>query len=180
MNLFKKLFSPRVNENQMMIPYYRNIINAARNADFYSIGEIPDELDHRFDIITIIMALATLRLEEDGDKDQEMVYLTEIFIEDMDGQLRELGIGDMVVGKHIGRMMSALGGRLTIFRAALNENPPEPMLSEALKRNLYEGIEPSDQAIKWMVHQIIAMSARLKQINSADLIAGDDSWIKAA
>ena len=43
------------------------------------------------------------------------VLLTEIFIDDMDGTLRQIGIGDYVVGKHVGRMMGALGGRLTAF-----------------------------------------------------------------
>ncbi len=46
------------------------------------------------------------------------MLLTEIFIDDMDATLRQIGIGDYVVGKHVGRMMSALGGRLAAFRAA--------------------------------------------------------------
>ena len=42
-----------------------------------------------------------------------------MFIDDMDGTLRQIGIGDFVVGKHVGRMMGALGGRLAAFREAL-------------------------------------------------------------
>ena len=42
--------------------------------------------------------------------------LTDRFIADMDGSLRQDGVGDQVVGKHIGRMMAALGGRLGAYR----------------------------------------------------------------
>src|SRR3546814_14593147 len=54
----------------------------------------------------------------------------------MDGQLRQIGIGDMIVGKHIGRMMSALGGRLSAYRSGLGAGES---LEDALVRNLYRG-----------------------------------------
>ena len=46
--------------------------------------------------------------------------LAELFVEDMDGQLREFGVNDVVVGKRIGKLMSVLGGRLGAYRSALN------------------------------------------------------------
>jgi cytochrome b pre-mRNA-processing protein 3 len=61
------------------------------------------------------------------------VRLTELFVTDMDGQLRESGVGDLVVGKHIGRLMSVLGGRLGAYRAAL---AGQEDLGAALERNL--------------------------------------------
>jgi cytochrome b pre-mRNA-processing protein 3 len=61
----------------------------------------------------------------------------------MDGQLRESGIGDLVVGKHVGRLVSALGGRLGAFRAALAQGNGEAW-RDALKRNVAfnQGVEP--------------------------------------
>src|SRR3546814_6821397 len=50
---------------------------------------------------------------------QAAVDLTERFIDDMDGQLRQIGIGDFVVGKHVGKMMGALGGRMDAYGPAL-------------------------------------------------------------
>src|SRR3546814_2060072 len=61
----------------------------------------------------------------------------------MDGQLREIGIGDIIVGKHIGRMMSMLGGRLGAYRAGLAEGD----LAPALVRNLYRGTAPAPAAL---------------------------------
>ena len=80
---------------------------------------MPDTIDGRFDMIAAILALVLLRLEAEGEAGRDpSVLLTEIFIDDMDGTLRQIGIGDYVVGKHVGRMMSALGGRLAAFRDA--------------------------------------------------------------
>src|SRR3546814_21170489 len=75
--------------------------------------------DLRFDMITAILCLVLLRLEGAPETKQQSVWLTELFVDDMDGRLRQIGIGDMIVGKHIGRMMSALGGRLAAYRSGL-------------------------------------------------------------
>src|SRR3546814_20475584 len=63
----------------------------------------------------------------------------------MDGQLRQIGIGDMIVGKHIGRMMSALGGRLSAYRSGLGAGES---LEDALVRNLYRGNAPAPDQLE--------------------------------
>ena len=81
---------------------------------------MPDTIDGRFDMVAAVTALVLLRLEAEGEAGAgRSVLLTEMFIDDMDATLRQIGIGDYVVGKHVGRMMSALGGRLGAFREAL-------------------------------------------------------------
>ncbi|WP_204310223.1 ubiquinol-cytochrome C chaperone family protein, partial [Enterobacter cloacae] len=70
-------------------------------------------------------------------------HLTEVFIDDMDGQLRQIGIGDIVVGKHVGKMMGMLGGRLGAYREALAAGG----FDEALVRNLYRGEAPAPAAL---------------------------------
>ena len=52
--------------------------------------------------------------------------LAEAFVDDMDPQLREIGIGDLLVGKHIGRMMGMLGGRLGAYRDGLAAGDLKP------------------------------------------------------
>ena len=66
-----------------------------------------------------------------------------MFIADMDSSLRQIGIGDYVVGKHVGRMMGALGGRL----AALREAEDSAALSGAVERNIFRGAPPSAEAL---------------------------------
>ena len=39
----------------------------------------------------------------------------------MDGQLRQSGLGDPTVGKYIGKLVSAMGGRIGGFREGLSD-----------------------------------------------------------
>lgn len=142
MSVLTRLFR-KSDPNAALIPLYDAIVREGRQPHWYEHGGVADTIDGRFDMIAAILSLVLLRLE-DGDAAQQSVWLTELFVSDMDGQLRQIGIGDMVVGKHIGRMMSALGGRLTAYRAALKGDAD---LGEALLRNLYRGQAPQDAAL---------------------------------
>src|SRR4051794_41844986 len=76
-------------------------------------------------MVAAVTALVLLRLEAEGEGGRApAVLLTETFIDDMDATLRQVGIGDYVVGKHVGRMMSALGGRLAALCGARGGGKP--------------------------------------------------------
>ena len=98
------------------------------------------------------------------------VRLTERFVTDMDGQLRESGIGDIGVGKHIGKMMAMLGGRLGAYRDGLAAGD----LDTALRRNLYRGVEP-EAAACWRTRRprCSRCAMRWRRPPTEALIAGD-------
>ena len=85
---------------------------------------VPDTVDGRFDMIAAVLCTVLLRLEREPEGLATTAPLTERFVDDMDGQLRQIGIGDIVVGKHIGKMMSMLGGRLGAYRDGLARGRP--------------------------------------------------------
>ncbi|MDB5715550.1 MAG: ubiquinol-cytochrome chaperone, partial [Sphingomonadales bacterium] len=90
--------------------------------------------------------------------------LTEKFVSDMDGQLRETGFGDLVVGKQVGFAMGALGGRLGAYRSGIDDG--------ALVRNLWRGEAPGAGALAVTRGLVIALQARLAKSSFDDLIAG--------
>lgn len=138
---------------------YAAVVAAARQPEWYVEGRVADTLDGRFDMVAAMLSLVLLRLEAEGPiYAAENALLTEIFVDDMDGQLRELGIGDVVVGKHIGRMVSALGGRLGAYRDGLAG--PDGDLEAALDRNLYRGEAVDREAVGWA-------AVRLRELHSA-------------
>lgn len=153
---------------------YRAAVEGARTPAWYIEGAVPDTLDGRFDMVALMTALALLRLEdEDSSASAEaQVMLVERFVDDMDGSVREMGVGDMVVSKHVGRMMGSLGGRLGAYRAALAADAAEGELRDALIRNLYRGQAPGDSALAWVSAQVAAIRGRLARISLPDVIAG--------
>lgn len=168
MSLLNRIFGSR-RPRDAMIPLYRGIVERGRDPQWYAEGGVPDTKDGRFDMIAAILAVILLRLEVEGEVHAaESALLTELFVEDMDGQLRELGVGDIVVGKHIGKMMGALGGRLTAYRDGFGADGDA---DGALRRNLYRGEEPSDAELSFTAERLRRFIAALAQ-EHAQAIAG--------
>ena len=123
-------------------PLWHRVVEIAREKEWYRDCGVADTVAGRFDAITLILALVLLRMEREDDLIEPSVRLTELFVDDMDGQLRQGGIGDLMVGKHIGKLMSTLGGRLGAYRDALDHG--EDALAAAASRNvtLNENADP--------------------------------------
>jgi cytochrome b pre-mRNA-processing protein 3 len=132
---------------------YTAAVAKGRAPHWYLEGGVPDTVDGRFDMIAAVLALVLLRLEGVPEAGPASAALAECFIDDMDGQLREIGIGDVVVGKHIGRMMGMLGGRLGAYRQGLAEGRLKP----ALVRNLWRGAAPADSALAHVEKAMLAL-----------------------
>jgi len=154
-------------------PLYAAIVEEARQPAWYRDAAVPDTIDGRFEMVAAVLSLVLIRLEGDGDPGKApSTFLAEIFVDDMDGQLREIGIGDIVVGKHIGRMMSALGGRLGAYRDALAPGAGADTLESALVRNVYRGDEPSAGALAMLAAGIRRLAAQIGGVPLDTLLGG--------
>jgi cytochrome b pre-mRNA-processing protein 3 len=154
------------------LPLYNAVVAAGRQEHWFLAGAVPDTVDGRFDMIAAVLSVVLLRLEAapaDRLAAETAARVTERFVDDMDGQLREIGIGDIVVGKHVGRMMSMLGGRLGAYRDGLAAGD----LAPALARNLYRGDPPDAAAVAHVARALTALAARLAALQVAMVAAGE-------
>lgn len=167
MGLFDRLLGRRKHETNLR-PLWHRVVEVARQPQWYTEGGIADTVPGRFDAITVVLSLVLLRMEASEETRGETARLTELFVTDMDGQLRQSGVGDVVMGKHMGKLMSALGGRLAAFRAGLAAEG-DAELAAAVERNvtLIEGADGSAVAREMRV-----IAADLAKVSNADLIAG--------
>jgi cytochrome b pre-mRNA-processing protein 3 len=93
----------------------------AREAHWFVEGEVPDTLDGRFRMLATLAALVIVRLEEDGaEGDEASVALTERFIQVMEAEHRELGLGDPALGRKVRKLVGSLGRRVDLFRAPMD------------------------------------------------------------
>lgn len=148
---------------------YDAVVARGREPDWYLAGGVPDTIDGRFDMIAAVLALVLIRLERDPAAATASARLTERFVADMDGQLRQIGIGDVVVGKHVGKMMGMLGGRLGAYRGGLAAGD----LGPALVRNLYRGEAPDPAALDHVTARLAAFDRSLAAAATDAVIAGD-------
>jgi cytochrome b pre-mRNA-processing protein 3 len=150
---------------------YNRVVDMARRPDWYLAGAAPDTMDGRFDMVALVLSLVLIRLEDDNSDAARQLSadLADRFIADMDGSLRQDGIGDQVVGKHIGRMMAALGGRLGAYRDARAD---DAAMAIALRRNLWKGEAVDDAAVDWVVAEARRVAGLLAATPYAVLAEG--------
>lgn len=93
---------------------------AARDPRWYRDGGVPDTIEGRFAMLATVIALVVVRLETLGEGGVRLsVALTERFVEVMESEHRELGIGDPTLGKTVRKLVGALSRRVDLWRAAL-------------------------------------------------------------
>jgi len=153
------------------LPLYDAVVARARQPHWYLEGAVPDTLDGRFDMVAAVLAMVLLRLEQAPDGTDASVRLTERFVDDMDAQVRQIGFGDMVVGKHVGKMMGMLGGRLGVYREGLAA-PEDGALDAALVRNLYRGAAPDAAALAHVRGELKALRRDLDLLGVPELMEG--------
>jgi cytochrome b pre-mRNA-processing protein 3 len=174
MSLLKRLFGNAEPDPKLkLVPLYNQIVAKARLPHWYVEGQVPDSIDGRFDMVAAVLTLVILRLEVDKGRAQDMAHLTEVFVDDMDGQLREVGIGDMIVGKHIGQIMGAVGGRLGAFRDALAE---PAKLDEAIMRNIYRSENVDPVAVAHVRQSVLDAERALGSQLAESIVEGSAIW----
>lgn len=150
---------------------------AARRPEFYGEGRAPDTLDGRFDMMVLHVGLVVDRLAEAGPRASAVSQaLFDLFFDDMDAALREIGVGDMSVGKKIRRMGEAFYGRARAYRDALAQED-DGAVEDALRRNLFEQGEPEPAFLSAFARYVRASAAGLAgQDAEALLDGGSPAW----
>lgn len=174
MAFWKQFWKPvSADPKTRMVPLYNQIVRKAREPHWYEVGHVPDSIDGRFDMISTLFSIVLLKLETEPTQAQNMAHLTEVLVDDMDGQLREVGIGDMIVGKHIGKIMGAVGGKIAAFRdAGVDHN----RLDEVIARNLYRGAAVNIDAATHVRKNLLDTMQKLSDIAPSDLARGSAAW----
>jgi cytochrome b pre-mRNA-processing protein 3 len=161
----------RNTDRDRLAPLYEAVVRAARDPAWYRDGQVPDTVDGRFDMVAAVLALVLLRLEAEGARSRdETVLLTEHFIDDMEASLRQLGTGDMLVGKNVGKLVGALGGRLGAFRTAIDEGGD---FAPIVTRNIFHEAPPTPEATQFVAARLRAFHDRLQVTPSERILAGE-------
>ena len=151
---------------------YQSILQASRQPNLYTEFEVHDHLDSRFDMLCLHISLLMGRLRmlpEDVHKplNQE---LFDRFFADMDFTLREMGVGDLGVGKRVRKMSEAFMGRLLAYTKSLERND-KMELALVLARNIRRSHNSND-ADRRMADYVLQSRDRLSAVGDNEMQAG--------
>ena len=155
---------------------YASIVEKARDPAFYGVLGVPDTVDGRFDMIVLHLMLLLRRLRGQGDAaERRGQELFDLMFKDMDQSLRELGVGDMSVGKHVKRMAQAFYGRAECYEAGLDAriaNPADGALAQALTENVFRKAAPDARHLDVMLGYLIRADRHIAAQAVDNLVAG--------
>jgi cytochrome b pre-mRNA-processing protein 3 len=152
---------------------YRRIVAQARRPEFYAGGGVPDSLDGRFEMLALHLFLVLHRLKrERGERACAALAqaLADRVAADLDANLREMGAGDLGVGRRVKRMAGALYGRIAAYEAGIDGG--EAMLRQAIRRYLFATVEPDEGQVEAMARYVLAGHGILAEIPAAALAKG--------
>lgn len=118
------------------------VTREARRPHWFVEGAVPDTIDGRFAMLATVTALAMVRLEQaDEAGTAPSVALTERFIEVMESEHRELGLGDPGLGRTVRKLVGSLARRVELWRIAVDG---EGEWVEAARESVYKGAVSPD------------------------------------
>jgi cytochrome b pre-mRNA-processing protein 3 len=151
---------------------YESIVEQARQPVFFTDFGVPDTFDGRFELVALHGFLVLNRLKSQGPKAAELAQeLFDLMFADFDRSLREMGVGDLGVGRHVKTMAQGFYGRIGAYEAGLLADVAAP-LAEALRRNLYGTVSPDENDIDAMAAYLRRCMEFLAAQPAAGILAG--------
>jgi cytochrome b pre-mRNA-processing protein 3 len=125
---------------------YEIIVERAREPVFFTRYGVPDTLDGRFELLALHGFLVLNRLKKERSRTAELAQqLFDIMFSDLDRALREMGVGDLGVGRQVKTMAKAFYGRIGAYEAGLTTG--DAGLGQALRRNLFGTVTVPDRCV---------------------------------
>lgn len=166
-----KLLQKRFNSDRKASELYGRVVAQARQPEFYARMGVPDTPEGRYELVVLHLSLTVDRLCRTGAPGHRLARaLNERFVVDMDDNLREMGVGDMVVPKKVKRAAAGLLERAERYRGAFEIGGGE-MLHAALVEHipsLAEGVDGGRDLLSYAeaAHRMLA------EVSDADVLAG--------
>jgi cytochrome b pre-mRNA-processing protein 3 len=150
---------------------YGLVVEQARRPEFFTMLGVPDTLDGRFELICIHAFLYLHRLKAEGPLAASLGQrFFDTMFADFDRSLREIGTGDLSVGRQVKRMAEAFYGRVRAYEDGLLASDAE--LFAAFARNLFGTVSASEDQLARLAIYLRRETASLAEQDAAALLAG--------
>lgn len=138
--MLRNLFRQRPDERQGDA-LYAVAVQQARQPAFYTALGVADRIDARFELYTLHVLILFLRLKQDDERGEVAAQkLFDTYISSLDNTLRELGVGDVSVGKKMRKLGESLYGRMNAYEGPLRAEDIDA-LAASLAKNIYESAD---------------------------------------
>ena len=143
-----------------------------RTPALYADMGVPDTVEGRFELLTLHVILLVDRLKDQGAMAADIRQaLFDVYVGDLDGALREMGVGDISVGKKMRKLGEAFYGRAKAYDTAFKASPAVGELQGVLARTMPDGADTAALAA-----YVVACRTALAAQPLTAVCAGEVSW----
>ena len=175
--LLDRFFRPRTTL-AMGQKLYAGVVAQARTPALYEAYGVPDTVEGRFELYTAHVFLLLDRLRGQGGRAAEISQaLFDTYIGALDDALREMGVGDLSVGKKMRKLGEAFYGRVKSYEAAFAALPQADHLHTLLGRTVYA--QGGSENVVKLADYIVRQRAVLADQKLERLLDGAAEWSAA-
>ncbi len=181
--LLRSLFAPAEDRADIDRLYNAIVVQARSRAFFADLG-VPDTPEGRYALIVLHAFLVMDRLGRAAGQGATSQALFDAMFADMDRNLREMGVGDLSVGRKVKGLVRYFFAMSAACRDGLNRG--DAVLRVAVEEYLYGGDAPAPAAVASVCAYLRACESKLEgqaeediargQIRFADLQQGYERW----
>ncbi len=169
--MFFNWLKGRAARKQAAAGLYQTVRSQSRHPVFYADWGVADTMDGRFDALCLHIAPLLGRLRKAGPHGAKLAQsVFDAMFRDIDQTLRETGVGDLGVPKHMARMMKAFNGRTHVYCTAIDARDAAA-LETAIARNLYRTEVPPRESADVAAY-ILSVSEMLGAMTLEDFMRG--------
>jgi cytochrome b pre-mRNA-processing protein 3 len=172
--LLDRLFRPRAAQSAGRA-LYAKAVEQSRSPGLYAELGAPDTAEGRFEIYSLHVVLLLDRLRAHGEAAKDVSQsLFDAYLKDLDHALRELGVGDLSVGRRMRKLGEAFYGRGLSYEQAFSALPDEAALQALIARTVYAEADagPAPRLTAYVLAQRSALASQPFEA----LVAGDLVW----
>lgn len=168
-HMIAKLFRRLTTDREAGTALFDWATATARQRDWYVEGTVPDTIDGRFAVLSTVIALCCLRLEQLGrEEDSISVALTERFADVMESEHRELGLGDPTLGKTVLKLVGSLARRVDLLRPAVAGGGDWINAAKAALPASFD-----ERSVRWRANRIEELARTLAGADRSELARGE-------
>ena len=149
---------------------YAQAVKQSRRPELYAAMGAPDTVEGRFELLTVHIQLIIERLDREGEQGRAIGQsLFDLYVRNLDSALREMGVGDLAVGKRMKSLAKVFYGRAVAYAAAFETRDTVELEALVARTVLVE--RPGSDATP-LVDDLIMERGRLAGLGFDDLMLG--------
>jgi cytochrome b pre-mRNA-processing protein 3 len=150
---------------------YVATIKSARDPWLFNDCGVPDTPEGRFEALTLMAFIVLNRLKDiEGAAGVSQAYF-DVMFEDIDANLREMGVGEATIAKRMKKLAGSFYGRVKTYDEALTSDEPSQW-PDTIKRYLFNETEVSEEIVAAVASFSADIAQNIATQPADNLVAG--------